>query len=228
MNARRIPLILLSGMGADERVFAPQAAAFENLIVPRWLEPVVGEPLSAFAKRMAEAIDPDAPCFLGGASFGGMVAMEMLPHLNVRAVFLIGSVRRPDELPLAVRMFRPLAFFVRWLPLELFQIGSRLVRTIFGRWMRPHVRILLHQLEQSEASFLRWAISAMLRWRHTDLNVGALPVFQIHGDQDRPIPIGNIQPTEVVQGGGHVISLTHAEQVNAFLRKHMNIADEYG
>lgn len=223
MAGRQIPLILLSGMGADERVFAPQMAVFPNLIVPRWLEPIAGESLAEFARRMAEVVDPGVPCFLGGASFGGMVAMEMQQHLDVCAVILIGSVRAPAELPLVARLFRPLALVGRCIPFELFQFGGKAVRRIFGRWMKPHVRILLNQLAQSDASFLRWAIFALLSWRGMD-EPPAAPVFHIHGDRDRPLAIRYTNPTTVVRGGGHVISLSHAAEVNEFLRDCMNEA----
>lgn len=218
MVGRQIPLILLSGMGADERVFAPQMAAFPHLVVPKWLEPVAGETLSAFGKRMAEAVDPGEPCFLGGASFGGMVAMEMQRHLDVRAVILIGSVRGPNELPLIVRLFRPLAIVVRLLPFEAVRVASRLLAKIVGRrFLRPHERILLRQLGASDAAFLRWAIFALLKWRGIE-EPPAAPVFHIHGDRDLPLPIRNTNPTSVVRGGGHVISLSHAEEVTEFLR----------
>src|SRR4051812_19762115 len=86
-------LILLPGLGADERMFAPQRATFPRLEVPRWLTPQPRESLPDYARRMAAGIDPSEPLFLGGSSFGGMVALEMARHVRPRAVFLIGSCR---------------------------------------------------------------------------------------------------------------------------------------
>jgi thioesterase domain-containing protein len=103
-----LPLILLSGMGADERVFALQQRAFPNLIVPRWISPLEDETLTSFAARLARQIDPGGPCFMGGASFGGFVALEMARHLQAKACFLIGSVRSPAELPRRIRILRTL------------------------------------------------------------------------------------------------------------------------
>ena len=64
-------LILLPGMGGDARMFRPQLAALANATVPAWIEPQRGETLVAFAARMARAVDPGGPCFVGGSSFGG-------------------------------------------------------------------------------------------------------------------------------------------------------------
>src|SRR3954470_18150998 len=103
------PLILLSGMGADDRVFAPQREAFPQLMVPGWIAPEsTDESLPSYAKRLAKRIDPGEPCFIGGASFGGFVALEMARHLQAKACFLIGSVRSPAELPWRIRMLRGL------------------------------------------------------------------------------------------------------------------------
>ena len=41
-----LPLILLSGMGADERVFQRQREAFPDLVVPKWITPDPQESLA--------------------------------------------------------------------------------------------------------------------------------------------------------------------------------------
>ncbi len=46
-----------------------------------------------------------------------------------------------------------------------------------------------------------------------------MPVYHIHGNRDHVLPIGRVQPTETVEGGGHLLPITHASQVNAFLEK---------
>jgi predicted esterase len=76
------PLILFAGMGADERLFAPQREAFPQLVVPKWIEPVPGESLAEYARRFAEYVDPGVECYVGGASFGGFVALEVARHLT--------------------------------------------------------------------------------------------------------------------------------------------------
>src|SRR5262245_19159901 len=89
------PLILIPGMGADGRIFRAQHTAFQNLCVPKWITPLRNESLASYARRFAAIINPHQPCYLGGASFGGVVALEMARYLDVRVVFLIGSLRSP-------------------------------------------------------------------------------------------------------------------------------------
>src|SRR3954464_5327650 len=104
-----VPLILVPGMAADERLFAPQRAAFPRLLVPAWIEPLPQEPLRSYAARLARQVDPGRPCVVGGASCGGIVALEMAAPLPARACVLIASGRSPGELPRWYRLLRPAA-----------------------------------------------------------------------------------------------------------------------
>jgi len=213
------PIILLSGMGADERVFTPQLEAFGNLQVPRWIEPEPNESLAQYAERFARKIDPGGPCFIGGASFGGFVAIEMARHLEAKACFLIGSVRSPAELPIRIRALRPLRGATRFMP---FGLACRLVGvgvTAFGSISAPTTRAFLQQASESDARFLRWATRAVLSWEGKDL--GNLHIHQIHGRNDHVLPASRTQPDVIVEGAGHVLSLTHAKQVNDFIRSNV-------
>ena len=76
-----VPLILFSGMGADASVFLPQSLAFPNLTVPDWPIPNDDDDLTSYCSRMADSLALPQPCVVGGASFGGIVALEMTRHL---------------------------------------------------------------------------------------------------------------------------------------------------
>jgi hypothetical protein len=82
----------MSGMGADARVFSKQIEALPQITVPEWIDPLPKESLASYSKRLAKAIDPGRPCYIGGASFGGFIALEMIQHLDVKACFLIGGL----------------------------------------------------------------------------------------------------------------------------------------
>src|SRR5579859_1984873 len=96
-------------MAADERLFQSQLSTFPSLRVAPWIAPLPGEPLRSYAARLAPQIDPGWPCIVGGASFGGVVALELAQHLPALACVLIGSVRSPANLPRRWRRMRPVA-----------------------------------------------------------------------------------------------------------------------
>ena len=91
MPAAEPHFVLLTGLGADERLFNAQRAAFPGLVTPRWIAPWPREGLAEYAERFAAEIPISRPLVLGGCSLGGMVAYEMAHVLRPDALVLIAS-----------------------------------------------------------------------------------------------------------------------------------------
>ncbi len=211
------PLLLLPGMGPDHRMFADQAAALPCLSVPAWLDPAPRETLSSYARRMAKVIDPGEPCFVGGASFGGLVALELTDHMRVLGCFLIGSVRSPKEFPKHVSVFRKVPGFSHVVPFELATLLSRGFLLAGGSRIDSYWTSLVRQLGGSNPSFLRWATRALLGWERPS-GLSDVPVFHIHGRKDRMLPCELTSPNLIIEGGGHNICVSHPDDVTRFLR----------
>jgi pimeloyl-ACP methyl ester carboxylesterase len=212
------PLILLSGMGADGRLFREQRACFPDLITPDWIRHRRDDSLASYAERMARRVDPGCACYLGGASFGGMVALEMARHLDAKACFLIGSIRSSEELPLRFRSLRPLAGLI---PEAFGCVPVRLARALTPlakRFSNDAGQSMLRQLADANGRFLPWAGRAVLRW-NPDPNGWSMPIHQIHGDRDRVLPHRLTRPDVLVAGAGHLLPLTHPQPVNQFLEE---------
>jgi thioesterase domain-containing protein len=206
------PLILLPGMGADARLFASQIARFPTLRVPEWLTPNPNESLRHYAARFAPTVNPGVPCVVGGASFGGIVALEMAPHLRATACVLIGSIRSPAELSRTWRRLRPLA-----------ALGPDRLGTLVGAVSQvPGLGIAtrrrLRRIARPEAAFVRWATCAVLRWQPSPAT-RKVRVFQIHGECDRTLPVNRSLADEIVPGGQHALSLFNPSAVNDYLER---------
>lgn len=216
-----LPLILLSGMGADERIFRSQREQFDNLRLPGWIAPQSGDDLSQYARRMAEHVNPDgSPCFVGGVSLGGMIAIEMARHLDCRGCFLIASVRSPRELPWRARVMKPAALLLPPGSGGVPPTAAKLALAVAGRFLGPVPKSLLRQLADADRHFLRWASMALLCWKPHEDSL-AVPIRQIHGDRDHVLPHTLTTPDRLVRGGGHILPMTHAKEVNTFLRDAM-------
>jgi hypothetical protein len=210
--AEAVPIILLSGMAADERLFGPQRAAFPSLRVPPWIPPLPGESLRKYAARLAPRVDPGRPCIVGGASFGGVVALEMAPHLSALACVLIGSLRSPSGLPRRWRLLRPAARLGPQALQVLAALGARLGRPVLpGGTVRR-----LQRLSRPETAFLRWALCAVARWQPSPA-AQRVRVFHIHGSADRALPAALARPDVLVPAGSHALSLFSPAAVNEFL-----------
>lgn len=203
-------------------MFAGLRPLLPELIVPRWLPPRAGESLRGYARRMAEDVNRGGPCFVGGASFGGFLALEMLPFLDARGCFLIGAVRSAAEYPLWIRALRPARALVRIIPFQLLWWASGLTAATVGNVLPRRMREFLWLGASLDPAFFRWAATAVLTWGDDGPPPPAdVPIYQIHGARDRVLSAGRTTPTELVPGGGHVIALSNPQAVAAFLRRHM-------
>jgi pimeloyl-ACP methyl ester carboxylesterase len=212
-------LVLLPGLGADHRMFAPQAAAFERLSVPAWILPRDREGLPEYAERFAESVhfSGSGPRVLGGVSLGGMLAYEMARYVPADALVLIATCRTRRGLGHWRRLIGPI---VPRAPLGVFRFAQHLApaTTVFRRGRsRSMQRTLVRMFQEADVALMRWALGALLRWQPS--RPAALPTFQIHGARDRVIFASGIEADELIPDGGHLINLTHAQRVNAFIRK---------
>jgi pimeloyl-ACP methyl ester carboxylesterase len=213
-------LILLPGLGADERMYAPQCSVFPRLEVPRWLSANPHESLADYSRRMAATIEVSEPFFLGGSSFGGAVALEMARHLKPRAVFLIASCRTPMAIPRHLRFIaRCGGWFARGPVLWTAHAVASRSTSRFGELAAEQRTMLVAMIRDADPKFLRWGGDALARWSGAaDLDV---PIHQIHGEADRILPCGRSGTDVAVPGAGHLMNVTHADEVNRFLAARM-------
>jgi pimeloyl-ACP methyl ester carboxylesterase len=208
-----LPLILLPGLNGNPRVLAAQREAFPNSKILGWIAPDTRETIAAYTKRLAANLDAQQPCIVAGVSFGGIVALEFARHVNARACVLIASTRDASGLPASMRAIRPVASLI---PMSLVS------RSIHHGWRvaetaMPTFRSRVHHLTNSEREFRQWAFEALLRWKPpADL---PCDVFQIHGERDSTFAVRRSAATRVVPGAGHLLSMTHSADVNAFIRE---------
>src|SRR5262249_36342674 len=151
---------------------------------------------------------------LGGSSFGGMVALELAAIVRPKCVILIGSARSPTGLVRFPGMARALA---KALPAWLLRPRREMMGLISGRFgtLSPEQRELFWAMAATKSGwFIKWGISAILSWRPTEV---AAQIHQIHGSADHVIPLRLVTADRVVAGGGHLLSITHAPEVLAYI-----------
>lgn len=212
-ESQPLPLIIFSGLAADEEIVRPQLETFPQASCPKWLIPEGDETLEAYCERFAAKFNPGQPCYLAGISFGGLVAQHCAKHVDARVVVLMAAVRGPEELPWRIRMFRPFVGLIRFVPLAPFRWIARGLAKLESR--APVVSTVGKQFKNVDARVLRWAMRRVLLWKEAPQV--PCPVYQIHGKRDWVFPAGLTQPNEIIPGARHVITLSHPKEVNTFL-----------
>jgi pimeloyl-ACP methyl ester carboxylesterase len=208
----------MHGPGISGEAFRFQRDVPARIETPAWLPHERGEPLEVYAKRMADTIDPTPPLYIGGVSFGGMVALEAARYLNPRAVLLIASgYSGAHTHAILHHILQPATAH---LPLWLFHLSRPILPAILRLayiTAPKQSRDLIVELFQHHCDFDNWrrGIAAISYWKFR----GKLdmPVYHIHGHNDWLMPLDRVAPHAVVPGGPHLMNITHPEPVNEFL-----------
>jgi pimeloyl-ACP methyl ester carboxylesterase len=208
-------ILLFPGMGVDARMFAELKRRIRGLEVAPWNQPTAEPDLAAYARTYVPLIERLRPRVIGGCSFGGMLALEIARLVKPERAVLIGSCRDQRSIHWTLRFFSKIAGSLpRW-SLRMRSSLSSLACWYFGV-ERPEQRgDFVAMLRETSPDFLRWASSAVGGWPGaSDL---ALPIMQIHGQQDRLMPSKRSQASEFVANAGHMVAMTHAQEIADFL-----------
>ena len=235
-NAPKPTFVFLPGIGADHRLFKHQTAAFPNSYAADWIDPLSGESLEQYAVRFAEAIRkelgarPPAPVIVCGLSLGGMIAPYVAQELGAVGYVLLCSIRRPSEFPR--RYYFDWYFMRHCPPLRLVRVFiiQRIAKLFLLfpfllRWIIPLEEIkVLRQMNKMPARRFAGLARMMFDWayRHqdgTELPLFSVPTLHIHGTRDPLLPIRLTNPDVRIEGGGHTLSVTHADQINEMLEQ---------
>lgn len=217
------PLLLFPGLAADHRLFWPLFERFRSLRVPAWIAPRPGEALEAYAERLApsvaEHIPPTGPYVLGGFSFGSMVAQELVEHLPRRpaALLLLCGIRgRHQILPGFVAQQTVGGLIPGFIARRLYGPFARRFaqRERLNAWQTG---LLNDMARANDPAFLNWSARACSRWRGQPSRPPGLRVVHVHGELDRVIPDVRKEATHTLRGAGHLITLTHAEEVGRII-----------
>jgi len=210
-------LILFPGLGIDERLFDNQ----RNGSIPARLEfptlptPAKSETVQTYAARVAASIDPTPPLYLGGVSFGAMIALEMAPGLQASGVFFISGCTQPQQISPIIRAGALLATGMpRWMFPTARLVSPAFLR-LLGKFDRTERANLSSVFRAANFELARWGARQIMRWR-APLNPPC-PVHWIHGGADHIVPVNRVQPDVVVPGAGHFLNVSHPKEVNAFI-----------
>lgn len=209
----------ISGLAADRRVFKnirlPEG--FEAVYLD-WIPPGKRESLASYSARLAQKIAPGEKYALLGLSMGGMIASEIAhqQHEHGRAepaiTILISSMAGHQHLPTHYKIAKWLKLY-KLIPASLLKSAST-IKHLFTPETAEDRMVLAQVIKESDPSFIRWAVPAILKWKNVKV---PRPLLHIHGSKDMTLPLRYVQPTHIIPGGGHVMILNRAEELNKLI-----------
>ena len=203
--------LILPGMGADSTLFPKDSfAKLNNVLFAEW-PPYEGESsLREVAEKIIEQHNIDREMVVGGASLGGMIAIEIAKLAKIEKIILIGSATAPHYINPILQKLSNLAATT---PIEMLQLFA-------GKLNLHKESALLTMFEKSESQFIQAMCKALFQWEgQGDYNC---EICHIHGKKDKVIfpPPNNV---EIIPDGGHLISMTHGNTVAEYIDKSVKL-----
>ncbi len=224
IHLSRKRLILFSGLGLDARYVTPPFSLPFDLYVPPWIDPQPNETLESYAERLIPtlSIDDAEDYYIGGVSFGGMVALEVSRHLNPKAVFLISSCPSYRQVSWLVTFpGKHLAPFVTADFVRRFLWLAPLAIRLTGPLHRDQRNLLIDIWKNANLEVMRWGAMIMTQWEF--IHTLTMPVHEMHARNDLFIPLSKVEPEAIVADGWHAFNLTHPREMFNFIAERMNL-----
>jgi pimeloyl-ACP methyl ester carboxylesterase len=148
-----------------------------------------------------------------GISFGGMVAQRIAQFKKPICIILISSLTVATSISPMLRAFKPI---VNYLPEFLFNMNllpKLLAGWFFGIKEKEDISLLYEMANKLRP--IQFKCLNQLALSFQTKNELGLPIFRIHGKKDRMILAKSELREKIIPNGGHLISMTHSNEVNS-------------
>ncbi len=203
----RKDIYLISGLGADQRVFDFLDLSVFNVYHIQWIDPLPNEPIESYSSRLMSQIKSKSPLLLG-VSFGGLIAIEISKQIPIEKVILVSSVKIKSDLPLIYRLIGK-AQLDKIIPACFLKKVNVLLYWFFGVESDSDKKLLRTIVEETDSVFLKWAIRKIVSWENETILKNT---FHIHGNADRILPAGRVD--EIIPGGGHFMIVNKSKEIS--------------
>ncbi|MGL4632487.1 MAG: alpha/beta fold hydrolase [Leadbetterella sp.] len=211
------PIYILSGLGADKSVFKKLDFRGHEVNFIEWIFPIENETIENYARRLLDQIPVSKPILIG-LSFGGIIAMEIAKQIETEKVILLSSAKTKNEIPFYYRLAGMLNLH-QVIPTRFLKKSNFLTNWFFGIKIDFEKILLKSILEETDATFLTWAIDKIVKWKNESIPKN---IFHIHGTADRILPIRYIKTDVKIANGGHLMTLDKAEDISRILGMYLS------
>lgn len=207
----------LSGIGADKRIFEFTNVPGAELVHIPWISPIKDEGIEQYAKRISAAIKEEK-FILAGVSFGGMIATEIAKLYPAASVIIFSSAKTASEIPFYLKIFKWLPLY-KIVPEKMMHRANPFFYFLFGAKTMPVKKIMQAIMKDTDTSFIRWAMGAVLHWNNS---IKPSNLYHVHGNRDLILPHYFVQADEIIRDGTHLMILEKATLINTCIERIVN------
>ncbi|ALO26704.1 alpha/beta hydrolase [Leptospira borgpetersenii] len=212
-------IYLISGLGADERVFDKIDFKTERPKYISWIDPKKEERLADYSKRLIAQIDSSQGIILIGVSFGGIIAAEIAKHIQTEQIIIISSIKTSSEKPYFYNLISFLKI-IDLIPEFLLKLYTPILSYYFGISSNEDKILLRDFLKSTRGAFVKWALKSILNWNNKEYPNN---LIHIHGTKDRLFPFRLIDKPIRIENGGHFMVLDKHTEISIKLDNILNM-----
>jgi pimeloyl-ACP methyl ester carboxylesterase len=211
-------IYFIPGLGADKKIFRSiRIPEGSNAFYIDWIKPLKNESLQSYSYRLAEQIDTTEPFIIVGLSFGGMLAAEIVNRHPAGRLIILSSVASSGHLPFYYRIAGKMRMH-KLIPISLMKSAS-LMKRLFTAETAEQKAYLKMAIREVDASFIRWALDAIIKWKGSAAVKGYI---HVHGTRDAVLPLRYTRPTHIIKGAGHLMILTRNNEISEIIKEYVN------
>lgn len=214
------PIIyLFPGQGSDERLF--DSLRFEDhqkIVHVEYPIPEKGSSMANYAKRISEQIDTTQQYSFIGVSLGGMIISELNDYLEPQKSIIISSAKSRSELPFRYRFQKAIPIY-KMVPSKLMLAGAKFLQPIVEPDRKTNKDTFKSMLSSKDPLYMKRTVEMIIKWER---EIAHDHIIHIHGTKDHTIPIRNVNPSHIIKGGSHMMTLTQPSPINKILSDYLN------
>jgi len=213
-----IKVYLISGLGADKRLYRNIKIDNAEMIYVDWIEPGKKDTLANYAQKLIDEYRIAPGSVVIGTSLGGMITVEIAKKIRLKKAILISSIKTVKEEPFYFTLLKWFPVY-KLLPNKLIVKMGELAKPVFGKMDPVEAYMFNSMLENSSPWFLRWAMGAVLKWKNKIIPPN---IYHIVGDSDYVFDHKKIKDAIIVKGGTHIMVFDRAKEINQLIAKILN------
>ncbi len=207
-------IFLISGLGADRRLFNKLDLTGYELVHMDWLEPEKQDTLTTYAQKLIDHYEVTPGSIVMGVSMGGMLTVEISSLIKLDRAIIISSVKDVSEFPAYFKLFRRVPVY-KIIPHGFYTSMGFLIKPLFGELKGKSGFLFVDMIRNSSPKFMRWAMHAILRWQPKPINT---KLYHIIGNKDIIFPHKKITTaTHIIEGGSHDMIYTRGREISKLL-----------
>lgn len=208
-------IFLISGLGADRRLFNKLDLPGYEFIHVDWIEPESVDTIVTYAKKLVDQYNITPNSNVLGVSLGGVMTVEISRIVPLRKAIIISSIKSATELPRYFKLFRNFPLY-NYIPHSFYSSVGYIIKPLFGKLRGKSGFMFVDMIKQSSPTFMRWAMHNILRWEPQPLTS---KIYHIIGDKDLIFSHRRIKDANyVIERGSHDMVYTRGREISEIVK----------